>query len=78
MKSNNVKGDRKELARLLNEVYEYIAKGEELTWEGVAEMAQPAVDWLTCGSFNGKRPPYAFQLVQIPHSTPHSMHFPLN
>lgn len=30
MKSNNVKGDRKELARLLNEVYEYIAKGEEL------------------------------------------------
>lgn len=53
MKSNNVKGARKELARLLNEVYEYIAKGEELTWEGVAEMAQPAVDWMTCGSFNG-------------------------
>lgn len=46
MKSNNAKGDKKELAKLLNTVYEYIAKGEELTWEGAAEMAQPAVDWL--------------------------------
>ena len=42
----DAKGDRKELAGLLNAVYEYIAKGEELTWEGVKEAAQPAVDWL--------------------------------
>ena len=46
MKANNVKGNRAELAGLLNGLYEYIAKGEELTWEGVTEMAQPAVEWL--------------------------------
>lgn len=46
MKANNVKGNKQELATLLNDLYEYIAKGEELTWDGVKEMAQPAVDWL--------------------------------
>ena len=46
MKANNVKGNKQELAKLLNGLYEYIAKGEELSWDGVKEMAQPAVDWL--------------------------------
>ena len=46
MKANNVKGSKQELAKLLNGLYEYIAKGEDLTWDGVKEMAQPAVDWL--------------------------------
>ena len=46
MKANNVKGNKQELAKLLNDLYEYIAKGEELSWDGVKEMAQPAVDWL--------------------------------
>lgn len=46
MKANNVKGSKQELAKLLNGLYEYIAKGEELTWDGVKEMAQPAVQWL--------------------------------
>lgn len=46
MKAANAKGDRKALAGLLNSFYEYIAKEKELTWEGVSEAAQPAVDWL--------------------------------
>ncbi len=40
------KGETRELAGLLNDLYEYIAKGEELTWEGVKEAAQPAAQWL--------------------------------
>ena len=46
MKSANAKGNKAELTEILNIFYEYIAKGEELTWEGVVEAAQPAVDWL--------------------------------
>ena len=42
----NAKGDTKELAKLLNGLYEYIAGNKELTWEGVKEQAQGAVDWL--------------------------------
>lgn len=46
MKYANAKGDKAELVKLLNSLYEYIAKGKELTWDGVVEMAQPAVEWL--------------------------------
>ena len=47
IKSINAKGDKKELAKLLNGVYEYIANGEEITFEGIKEEAQAAVNWLT-------------------------------
>ena len=46
MKYANARGDKRELAGLLNHVYEYIAGGKELTWDGVKESAQPAVAWL--------------------------------
>ena len=46
MKYAGAKGDRKELAELLNGVYEYIAGKETPTWDGVKEAAQPAVEWL--------------------------------
>ena len=46
MKYADAKGNKVELARLLNNVYEYIAGSKELTWDGVKEAAQPAVDWL--------------------------------
>lgn len=46
MKNANAKGNTTELVNLLNGFYEYIAKGEELTWEGVMEQAQPVVEWL--------------------------------
>ena len=46
MKYANARGDKRELAGLLNNVYEYIAGGKELTWGGVKEAAQPAVAWL--------------------------------
>lgn len=42
----NAKGDTKEFAGLLNEFYEYIASGGEITWETVSDMAQPAIQWL--------------------------------
>lgn len=46
MKTSDAKGNAKELAELLNEFYEYVATGRELTWEDVMAKAQPAVDWL--------------------------------
>lgn len=44
--SANAKGSTQELSGLLNGLYEYIASTKELTWEGVKEQAQGAVDWL--------------------------------
>ena len=46
IKFADAKGSKAELVPLLNTVYEYIAGGRELTWEGVKEAAQPAVEWL--------------------------------
>lgn len=46
MEQTDAQGTRKELAGLLNGLYEHIAGSEELTWESVKEAAQPAVDWL--------------------------------
>ncbi len=40
------KGSTKALAAQLNDLYEFIATSKDLTWEAVAEQAQPAVDWL--------------------------------
>lgn len=45
-KAADAKGDTRELAGLLSDLYNYIAKGKELTWEDVREVAAPAVDWL--------------------------------
>ena len=46
MKYASAKGNRVELAKLLNGGYKYIAEGNDVTWEVVAEKAQPAIDWL--------------------------------
>ena len=46
MRYASAKGNRAELVNLLNEFYGYIAEGNDLTWESVAEKAQPAIDWL--------------------------------
>lgn len=46
MENAGANGAKSELAELLNEVYTYIAKNENLTWEGVVEKAKPAVDWI--------------------------------
>ena len=44
--SAGAKGSTQELSKLLNGLYEHIASGKELSWEGVKEQAQGAVDWL--------------------------------
>ena len=46
MEKAGAKGKKAELVPLLNDVYEYIARNQELTWEGVAERADKAVEWL--------------------------------
>lgn len=45
-KNTDAKGSTQELAERLNDLYRYIARGEELTWESVKEAAEPAVNWL--------------------------------
>ena len=45
-KMGNAKGDTREFAAILKPFYEYIATEKELSWEGVMEQAQPAVQWL--------------------------------
>ncbi|MGM9601776.1 MAG: hypothetical protein ACI3W5_09410 [Faecousia sp.] len=50
IKNADAKGDVKELSGILNDFYEYVATGKELTWEDVMSKAQPVVDWI-----NGNR-----------------------
>lgn len=46
MRYANAKGNKVELASMLHEFYEYIAKGYDLTWDSVAEKARPVIKWL--------------------------------
>ena len=46
IKYADANGNAKELAGLLNGVYEYIAGSRELTWDGIKDVAEPAVTWL--------------------------------
>lgn len=58
----DAKGSTQELMKLLNGLYEYIASGKELTWEGVKEQAQGAADWLWEHiDRRGKRSDYAWE-----------------
>lgn len=42
----SAKGEKSELISCLNDLYSYIANGEELSWEGIKEKAAPVVNWL--------------------------------
>ena len=46
MRYANAKGDASEFVSHLTDVYSYIISGEDVSWEGIAEKAQDAVDWL--------------------------------
>ena len=46
MRSSGAKGNKAELSGLLNDVYSYIAGGEEVTWDGIMEKASKAADWI--------------------------------
>ena len=46
MSYSNSKGDVSELASHLTDVYSYIIQGEDVSWEGIKEKSQAAVDWL--------------------------------
>ena len=46
MRYANANGDVNELVSHLTDTYSYIISGEDVSWEGIAEKAQDAVDWL--------------------------------
>ncbi len=46
MRTYNARGNALELAPMMDQVYSYIAKGEDVTWEGIQEKAQGAVDYV--------------------------------
>lgn len=46
MTYSRAKGEVTELVGHLNDVYSYILSGEDVSWEGVAEKATGAIDWL--------------------------------
>ena len=61
MKYANARGDKAELAKRLTSFYEYIAKGEELTWESVKEEAAPAAEWLMDNLIQGMKVEYIYE-----------------
>ena len=61
MKYANARGDKAELAKRLTSFYEYIAKGEELTWESVKEEAAPAAEWLMDNLIQGMNVEYIYE-----------------
>ena len=46
MAYSSAKGNISELVERLTDVYSYIAQGEDVSWEGIKEKSQDAVDWL--------------------------------
>ena len=61
MKYANARGDKAELAKRLTSFYEYIAKGEELTWESVKEEAAPAAEWLMDNLIQGMKVDFIYE-----------------
>ncbi len=47
MRSSGAKGNKAELSGLLKDVYSYMAGDAAVSWDGIMEKAQPAVDWLS-------------------------------
>ena len=45
-KNSGTSGNTKELAKMLNDFYEYIATSKDLTWEDIREQAQPIANWI--------------------------------
>lgn len=62
MNANNVKGNAAELAEILDRVYRYAGTEQALTWEGFAEQAGEAADWLM-ENREKERDPYAQQIL---------------
>lgn len=46
MAYQSAKGNVSELTSLLTDVYNYIIQGEDVSWEGIQEKSEAAVDWL--------------------------------
>ena len=46
MAYQGARGNTSELVGHLTDVYSYIAQGEDVSWEGIQEKSQAAVDWL--------------------------------
>ena len=46
MAYSSAKGNTSELVSYLTDVYSYIAQGEDVSWEGIKEKSEAAIDWL--------------------------------
>ena len=46
MEKAGARGKKTELMELLDTFYQYIGNGEDLSWDGIRQAAQPAVNWL--------------------------------
>ena len=64
MAYQSAKGNVSELTSLLTDVYSYIAQGEDVSWEGIQEKSQAAVDWLMENEYHKPvRDEYATQIL---------------
>ena len=46
MREYGVKGDVEQFTSLLSDVYNHIAKGEEVSWDSIKDVSQEAINWL--------------------------------
>lgn len=46
MAHSNAKGDVVEFAKIIKDVYGYIANGEDVSWEAIKDVSQAAADWV--------------------------------
>ena len=46
MREYGVKGDVEQFTSLLSDVYNHIAKGEEVSWDSIKDISQEAINWL--------------------------------
>lgn len=65
MENTGAKGDVKEFKGLLRGVYDYIAGGEEISWDGIMEKAEDSALWLEDHmEKKTKRDPYADDVLR--------------
>lgn len=65
MENAGAKGDVKEFKGLLREAYDYIATGEDITWDGIMERSEEAARWLEeHGEQKTQRDPYADEVLR--------------
>lgn len=55
MQKAGAKGKKTELMKLLDQFYQFVGGGQEMTWDSIRKAAQPAVNWLMDHVVRGKQ-----------------------